>query len=247
MFSTLLDYVCGGRVAAAATKRVKRAYVATSLIGNLGVLVYFKYGDFFLENIAFIAGVDASPFYLDLIIPLGISFYTFQSMSYTIDMYRGDGEPCRDLLEFALYVTFFPQLIAGPILRAAEFLPQLRRTDPVREEEILRGVELLAVGMFKKVVLADNLAIVADQVFARPEIYDAPAMWLGAVAFWIQIYCDFSGYSTMARGVASFFGFHPHEEECVAGIVVGRLARRRQRDPLAGVIGEVEGDELRHR
>ena len=104
MFSTLLDYVCGGRVAAAATKRVKRAYVATSLIGNLGVLVYFKYGDFFLENIAFIAGVDASPFYLDLIIPLGISFYTFQSMSYTIDMYRGSAMP-RDLVAAPLRTT----------------------------------------------------------------------------------------------------------------------------------------------
>jgi len=206
-FSTGLDFVCGGRIAVARSRVARRAYLCASLVGNLGVLFYFKYGNFFLDNIAFVSGIDPEPFYLDVIIPLGISFYTFQSMSYTLDVYRGATEPCDSLLDFALYVTFFPQLIAGPILRASEFLPQLRRTDPVREEEILRGVELFLLGLFKKVVVADNLAILADRVFANPDSFDAAAVTVATLAFWIQIYCDFSGYSTMARGLACFFGF----------------------------------------
>jgi alginate O-acetyltransferase complex protein AlgI len=206
-FSTGLDFACGGWIAKTRSRAARRAALATSLVGNLGVLFYFKYGNFFLENVAFVSGIDPEPFYLDVIIPLGISFYTFQSMSYTLDVYRGAAEPCDSLLDFALYVTFFPQLIAGPILRVSEFLPQLRRTDPVREEEILRGVELFLLGLFKKVVVADNLAILADRVFASPASYSASAIAVGTLAFWIQIYCDFSGYSTMARGLASFFGF----------------------------------------
>jgi alginate O-acetyltransferase complex protein AlgI len=206
-FSTLLDFVCGGQIGRSRSRGVRRAYLAASLLGNLGVLIYFKYGNFFLDNVAFISGIDPEPFYLDVVIPLGISFYTFQSMSYTLDVYRRAAEPCRSLLDFALYVTFFPQLIAGPILRVSEFMPQLRRTDPIREEEILRGVELFLLGLFKKVVVADNLAIVADQVFSDPTAYGAFAVMTATVAFWIQVYCDFSGYSTMARGLGSLFGF----------------------------------------
>jgi alginate O-acetyltransferase complex protein AlgI len=128
-------------------------------------------------------------------------------MSYTIDVYRGAAEPTESFLDFALYVTFFPQLIAGPILRAAQFLPQLRRTEPLREDEILRGVELFLGGLFKKVVIADNFALVADKVFADPGAFSATAIWVGAMSFAIQIYCDFSGYSEMAQGVGHFFGF----------------------------------------
>jgi D-alanyl-lipoteichoic acid acyltransferase DltB (MBOAT superfamily) len=128
-------------------------------------------------------------------------------MSYTLDMYRGDTEPCDSFLDFALYVTFFPQLIAGPILRASEFMPQLRRTEPANEAEVLRGIELFLLGLFKKVVIADNIAILVDQVYAQPNFYNGGAVALAAAAFWIQIYCDFSGYSTMARGLASVLGF----------------------------------------
>jgi len=208
VFSTCLDFFCGGQIARSSTRVAKRGYLAASLLGNLGILAYFKYGNFFLENIAFISGVDASPFYLDVIIPLGISFYTFQSMSYTIDMYRGTSSPYENLFDFALYVTFFPQLIAGPILRAGEFKPQLERTDPVKDSEIIQGVELFALGMFKKVVIADNLGGVVDPVFASPGDYGAASILLASTLFWVQIYCDFSGYSTMARGIASLFGFH---------------------------------------
>jgi alginate O-acetyltransferase complex protein AlgI len=207
VFSTLLDFTCGARIAGAATPGVKRAWLAASLVGNLGPLFYFKYGNFFLENVAFLGGVDPEPFYLDVVIPLGISFYTFQTLSYSLDMYRGKHAPCTRLLDFALYVTFFPQLVAGPILRASEFLPQLARTAPVRQDEILRGVELFAVGLFKKVVVADNLAILADRVFASPADYSGGALLAGTWAFWAQVYCDFSAYSTMAQGLASLLGF----------------------------------------
>jgi D-alanyl-lipoteichoic acid acyltransferase DltB (MBOAT superfamily) len=207
VFTTTLDYVCGGRIAAAATTARKRAWLAFSLLGNLGPLFYFKYGNFFLENVAFVAGVDPEPFYLNVVIPLGISFYTFQSLSYTLDMYRKAYAPCRSFLDFALFVTFFPQLVAGPILRAGEFLPQLSRAAPVTEPEVLRGVELFLLGLFKKVVVADNLALLADAVFASPGDYGGAAVLAGTWAFWAQIYCDFSGYSTMAQGLASMLGF----------------------------------------
>jgi alginate O-acetyltransferase complex protein AlgI len=205
--STWLDYVCGGRIARTDRPGLRRAYLAASLTGNLGILVYFKYGNFFLDNVAFVSGIDPEPFYLNVVIPLGISFYTFQTMSYTLDVYRGTAEPCDDLLEFALYVTFFPQLIAGPILRASQFLPQLRRTDPLREDEILRGVELFLGGLFKKVVIADNFGLLADRVYADPTSFSAAAIWVGSIAFAIQIYGDFSGYSEMAQGLGHFFGF----------------------------------------
>ncbi len=208
LYSTLLDFETGKRIARASSLGARRAWLAASVVGNLGVLVYFKYGNFFLDNVAFVSGIDPEPFYLDVVIPLGISFYTFQSMSYSIDMYRGQGEPCKSFLDFALYVTFFPQLIAGPILRAAEFMPQLLRTEPVTEREVLRGVELFLLGLFKKVVVADNLALLADRVFENPQGYSGAAVLLASFAFWVQIYCDFSGYSTMARGLASVLGFH---------------------------------------
>lgn len=208
LFSTVLDFVCGGQIARTTSQTLRRCWLAASIVGNLGVLAYFKYGNFFLDNIAFLAGANPEPFYLDVIIPLGISFYTFQSMSYTVDVWRGDTEPCERFLDFALYVTFFPQLIAGPILRVREFLPQLKRTEPVSEQEILGGVELFLLGLFKKVVVADNLALLADQVFSDPESFGAYAISLATWAFWMQIYCDFSGYSTMARGIAAILGFH---------------------------------------
>ena len=206
-FSTLLDFLVGGAIGRTEAPAKRRALLGVSLFGNLGLLVYFKYGNFFLENLFFVSGVDPSPYYLNVVIPLGISFYTFQTMSYTIDVFRRKTAACRSLLDFALYVTFFPQLIAGPILRAGEFLPQLRRETPVSEAEILRGVELFMLGLFKKVVIADNMGVVVDRVYANPAAFDAPSILIAATAFWIQIYCDFSGYSTMARGLASLLGF----------------------------------------
>jgi D-alanyl-lipoteichoic acid acyltransferase DltB (MBOAT superfamily) len=207
VFTTTLDYVSGGRIARATTPARKRAWLFFSLLGNLGPLFYFKYGNFFLENVAFVARVNPEPFYLHVVIPLGISFYTFESLSYTLDMYRGNREPCKSFLDFALFVTFFPHLVAGPILRTSEFLPQLKRTTPISEPEVVRGVELFLLGLFKKVVVADNLALLADAVFASPKDYSGAAVLAGTWAFWAQIYCDFSGYSTMAQGLGSMLGF----------------------------------------
>lgn len=207
LFTTATDYICGARVYHAPTLAKKRAWLILCLFGNLGPLAYFKYGNFFLENVAFIGGVDPEPFYLNLVIPLGISFYTFESLSYTLDMYRKKYEPCTSFLDFALFVTFFPHLVAGPILRANEFLPQLKRTEPVRQDEIVRGVELFLLGLFKKVVVADNVALLADRVFASPGDYSGAAVLAGTWAFWAQVYCDFSAYSTMAQGLASMLGF----------------------------------------
>jgi alginate O-acetyltransferase complex protein AlgI len=207
LFTTAVDFVCGARVYHAPTLAKKRAWLVLCLFGNLGPLFYFKYGNFFLENVAFIGGVDPEPFYLNVVIPLGISFYTFESLSYTLDMYRNKHEPCTSFLDFALFVTFFPHLVAGPILRASEFLPQLKRTDPVRQDEIVRGVELFLLGLFKKVVVADNVAILADRVFASPGDYSGAAVLAGTWAFWAQVYCDFSAYSTMAQGLAAMLGF----------------------------------------
>ncbi len=206
-FTTILDYWCGLRIGAAEDPRRRKAWLLASIVANLGVLVYFKYGNFFLENVAFISNVDPTPFYLDVIIPLGISFYTFQSMSYVIDVYRREIEPCRDLLQYSLFVTFFPHLIAGPILRAGQFLPQLHRADPVRQEELLRGIELFLVGLFLKMVVADNLGGVVDRVFEAPTRFNAAAIALASIMFAAQVYCDFNGYSTMARGLGWMFGF----------------------------------------
>lgn len=207
LFSTVLDFHSGRGVARATSPWRRRAWLAATLVGNLGPLAYFKYGNFFFENVAFVSGIDPAPFYLDLVIPLGISFYTFQSMSYTLDCWRGETQVCERFLDFALYVTFFPHLIAGPILRASEFLPQLRRREAVREDEMLRGIELFLLGLFKKVVIADNLALLVDRVFGHPGGYDGAAVLVSTWAFWAQIYCDFSGYSTMAQGLASMLGF----------------------------------------
>jgi len=206
-FTTWLDYVAGGRIADATSPRVRRAWLFSSIGANLAILAYFKYGNFFVDNVAFVSGVDPEPFYLNLVIPLGISFYTFQSMSYTLDVYRGEAPRCQSALDFALFVSFFPHLIAGPILRTKEFLPQLERNREPDEAELLRAVELFLGGLFQKMVVADNFAVLADRVFADPLRFSAAALWMGAIAFAIQVFADFSGYSQMARGLAHLFGY----------------------------------------
>ncbi|HTO52633.1 MAG TPA: MBOAT family O-acyltransferase [Myxococcota bacterium] len=206
-FTTLLDYGFGLAISATEVPWQRRLCLWISIFANLGFLFYFKYGNFFLDNVAFISGIDPEPYYLRIVIPLGISFYTFHTMTYTIDVYRRRVETCRSLLDFALYVAFFPQLLAGPILRAGHFIPQLKRTEPVRDDELLSGLELFCVGLFQKVVVADNMATLADKVFADPSQWSAAAIVLGTLAFWVQIYCDFAGYSTMARGLGRWLGF----------------------------------------
>ncbi len=209
-YTTLLDYLVGRRLEATEVPWRRRVLLAASLLGNLGVLAYFKYVNFFLDVLvqAGLAPVEAvRPFRIRAEIPLGISFYTFQSLSYAIDVYRRQIPACRAILDFFLFVSFFPHLVAGPILRAEELLPQIRANRPADARGILLGVELILIGLFQKVVVADNLALLVDPCFAHPERYGGGALLLASFAFLGQIYCDFAGYSTMARGLAALLGY----------------------------------------
>jgi len=210
LYSILLDYNIGLRIPDSSGAR-RQLLVLASLVGNLGILAFFKYGGFFYDNALSTDLITRSPaitaFFTDLVLPLGISFYTFQSLSYTIDVHRGDREPIRDFVDFALYVSFFPQLVAGPIMRAGEFLPQLRYASPFRVEQFNAGFARFGTGLAKKVVFADSLALFADPVFAAPAQHSPISLVLALYAYTFQIYFDFSGYTDMAIGLAKMLGF----------------------------------------
>jgi len=207
-FSTALDYLVarGLQRTPAQNRARRRGLLAMSLVGNLGILGAFKYAPFVLGALGLVEAPAPSEFHVTGSIPIGLSFYTFQTLSYTIDVYRGRQEAIRSPVDFALYVAFFPQLVAGPIVRASEFFPQLARPLQPDAARTWRSVELIAVGLFKKLVVADNLGIWVDEVMTNPLGWSAPALWLAGVMFTTQIYADFSGYSTMARGLAGLFG-----------------------------------------
>lgn len=224
VFSTLLDYVCGKEIhrraaalgsddaaLAARARQERNLLLAVSVVGNLGLLGYFKYTDFFVSTAADIARAVGMGFvepHLHTILPLGISFYTFQSLSYTIDVWRGRLTPEPSFRKFALFVTFFPQLVAGPIVRASELLPQLHhrpKLDALRVEE---GLFRIVKGLVKKVVLGDWIAgHFTDAVFATPGNYTSAELLLALYAFTVQLYADFSGYSDIAIGTARLMGF----------------------------------------
>jgi len=208
--STLLDFTVAQRMSRASGTARRRLLLALSLAGNLGLLCYFKYGNFVTENFYRLFGEwlgASAPPALDIILPIGISFYTFQTLSYSIDVYRGDQEPTRSLLDFALYVSFFPQLIAGPIVRSRDFLPQLVKRDRTHAVDVEVGLARIATGLLKKVVLADTLGSYVDPVFANPAGFPALNLVLATYAYAYQIYFDFSGYSDMAIGLGRLFGF----------------------------------------
>ncbi len=208
VFSTLLDYTVGRSLASATAVRSRRTWLGISLVGNLGLLGFFKYFGFFVDSARAVLGefgLDGST--LNIILPIGISFYTFQTLSYSIDVYRGRLVPCRRLLDFAIYVAFFPQLVAGPIVRAAEFLPQLERMLYPRPEQIYSGLAQILRGFVKKVLIADHLAALVDPVMAVPEAFAWPTVALAVLAYAGQIYGDFSGYSDIAIGSARLLGF----------------------------------------
>tara|TARA_B110001454_G_scaffold207049_1_gene218040 strand:- start:1138 stop:2604 length:1467 start_codon:yes stop_codon:yes gene_type:complete len=222
IFSTLLDFYVGKAIFSAKNQRTKKILLLSSLAGNLGLLGFFKYADFGISQINQITdtlGFSEIPA-LELILPIGISFYTFQTISYTVDIYRGKLTPSKSLVEFALFVSFFPQLVAGPILRAHEFLPQLRekinnknihsrlRTITIHDTALRIGITLMAMGFFKKMFFADNIAPMVDEIFAVPYGLESFSVVLGAIAFGVQIYCDFSGYSDIAIGAAMILGFN---------------------------------------
>jgi len=218
VISTVVDYCCGIVLNVRQEhlnkkpeqSRKRQIALIVSLLTNLGILCFFKYFDFFVasaRDFLSLMGFKAHLTTLKLILPVGISFYTFQTLSYTIDLYRGKVETERNLLTFALYVAFFPQLVAGPIERAKNLLPQMRSERPMTLEQIYAGISLMGWGMFKKVVLADSVAKVADSVFSLNKPSGILVI-LGVYAFAIQIYCDFSGYTDIARGAARCMGFH---------------------------------------
>ena len=207
--STVVDYMCGLGMERAHGR--KRAYLVVSLAFNLGLLATFKYFDFFAESVSNVLAVlglggDRASASLGLLLPVGISFYTFQTLSYTIDIYRGQLTARRNFVDFALFVSFFPQLVAGPIERAKRFLPQIEAPRRFRAAAFFTGLELIAFGYLKKLVVADNIGPRVDQIFAL----QSPTLALlavGAAGFAVQIYADFSAYTDIARGAARLLGF----------------------------------------
>jgi D-alanyl-lipoteichoic acid acyltransferase DltB (MBOAT superfamily) len=201
IFSTLVDYTVA--------KQGSKVRLAVSLAANLGVLGFFKYYNFFVESWmeAWLSvGVEMHASTMQIILPVGISFYTFQTLSYSIDVYRGKLQPTRDLISFAAFVGFFPQLVAGPIERAKVLLPQIERPRTFDSALAISGLRLMLWGMFKKVVVADTCARYADAIFSDPSSHSGPTLMLGAIYFSFQIYGDFSGYSDIAIGTSRLFG-----------------------------------------
>jgi len=210
LISTIVDYCAGLTISGAKTQKVRKAALLISVGTNLGILAGFKYFNFFADSLRELLGVigwEMSPFMINVILPVGISFYTFQTMSYTIDIYRKKFVPTRNIVDFALFVSFFPQLVAGPIERAKRLLPQIQRRRKITNEKVSRGVYLIVWGLFKKVVVADSLATLIDPVFSAPGPYSGIVVLMAVYAFAWQIYADFSGYSDMARGLAYLLGF----------------------------------------
>ncbi len=210
-FTMLLDWFIGGQLGRVENPRGRKALFAASLCANLGMLGFFKYGGFVLDNFLLLMeqlGVHIQLAKPDIILPVGISFYTFQTLSYIWDIYRRKSKPCSSFLDYSLYVTFFPQLVAGPIIRGSTFLPQCLEARTATLPQFAWGCCLLVLGLFEKVVIADGLlAPVSDAVFAMPRP-DAISAWCGTLAFAGQVFCDFAGYSTCAIGAALCFGFH---------------------------------------
>ncbi len=206
---TAIDYTAGLWIARTESPRRRKLLLILSLCANLGFLGFFKYYNFLADNLAALLQMPAHSFALNIILPLGISFHTFQSMSYVVDVYRREQEAIRNPLDYALFIAFFPQLVAGPIVRAHEFFKDLFHWVRPTEEECLNGILLVILGLTKKMALADQFAQISDSYFknvaAHPGMLTA---WSGAVAFGMQIFFDFSGYTDMAIGMALLLGFH---------------------------------------
>ena len=210
LFSTFVDFGIGLALSKEKRKGSRKLLLTTSILVNIGLLAFFKYYNFFLDNF-----VEAFTFFgksfevtrLDIILPVGISFYTFQTLSYTIDVYREKLEPTKDIIAFTAFVSFFPQLVAGPIERATNLLPQFFKKRKFNSDEAIIGVKQIIWGLFKKIVIADNCAQYANEIFARHESLSSVTLVIGALYFAFQIYGDFSGYSDIAIGTARLFNF----------------------------------------
>jgi D-alanyl-lipoteichoic acid acyltransferase DltB (MBOAT superfamily) len=210
-FSTVVDYLVGLRLRNERNTHKRKVLLLVSVLVNLGFLGFFKYFNFFIDNLvtAFLFfGSHIKPNSLNIILPVGISFYTFQTLSYSIDVYRGKLEPTKDFFAFAAFVSFFPQLVAGPIERAVNLLPQFYRKRSFDYAKAVDGMRQILWGLFKKIVVADNCAELANQIFNHSDQYSGSTLLLGALFFTFQIYGDFSGYSDIAIGTSRLFGFN---------------------------------------
>ena len=194
-------------MASSSVRWQRKVWVLVSLVINLGLLCYFKYTNFLGDVFASLVG--GTFHHYDIFLPVGISFFTFQSLSYTIDVYRKDITPLTNLLDYAFYVSFFPQLVAGPIVRARDFIPQIRRPLFVSHEMFGKGIFLIASGLFKKAIISDYISVnFVERIFDNPTLYSGVENLMGVYGYALQIYCDFSGYSDMAIGIALLLGFH---------------------------------------
>jgi D-alanyl-lipoteichoic acid acyltransferase DltB (MBOAT superfamily) len=211
LLSTLVDYFVGLYLPKQDSQKKQKLLLSCSVLVNLSLLGFFKYYNFFVDswiNLFSSFGYEINSVWtLYIILPVGISFYTFQTMSYTIDIYKKKLKPTKDFIAFASFVSFFPQLVAGPIERAANLLPQILKQRKFMYQQLVQGSRLILWGMFKKVVIADSLAPIVDNIFSNYQNFGGATLWLGAIYFAFQIYCDFSGYSDIAIGTSKLFGF----------------------------------------
>lgn len=210
VISTLLDYSVGMFLDKADDQKQRKRLLLFSMVINLGFLAFFKYFNFFADSFADVLtslGMEANWHTLNIILPVGISFYTFQSMSYTIDVWKKEIPTEKNFLRFATFIAFFPQLVAGPIVRASEFLPQFQTDRKFEWRRIIDGSGQMIWGFFKKVAIADSLAPFVDQCFAAPDTFSSMHLFIGVIFYSFQIYCDFSGYSDIAIGLARMMGF----------------------------------------
>ncbi len=207
--SSIVDFYCGRHIAATKNTSARKRFLMLSLFVNLGFLGFFKYYDFFAGSMAEMLasmGFNANISTLNIILPVGISFYTFQTMAYTIDIYRDRETPAKNFWDFALYVSYFPQLVAGPIERSVHLLPQFAKPRKVKPDQIYSGCQLILMGYFKKMLIADSAAPLVKTVFENPGNYGSLELTLGVYLFALQIYGDFAGYTDIARGVSRLFG-----------------------------------------
>jgi alginate O-acetyltransferase complex protein AlgI len=209
-FTIIVDYYIGIWLGVEKDEKKRKQIITLSILANLGVLVVFKYYNFFIDNINEVSTIFGRTFkmnYLGIILPIGLSFHTFQAMSYTIEVYRNKFPSEKHLGIYSLYVMFYPQLVAGPIERPQNVIPQLKKNIPLKYDNISAGVKLIILGLFKKVVVADRLSYFVNMTYDNPEQYAGFATWIGTFFFCFQIYCDFSGYSDIALGTAKTMGY----------------------------------------
>jgi alginate O-acetyltransferase complex protein AlgI len=202
---SIIDYFTAIKIEDSHDEKVRKRWLTISLVTNLGLLAYFKYTNFFLDNFSVLLQRPIS--HLNIILPVGISFYTFKTLSYTFDVYRREIKTCRSLWQYAMFVTYFPELVAGPIVRASIFLPQMKRSLRPSLARTFIGLQIVLLGVSKKLLIADRLSVFADAVFAQPHAYSPLTVTSAVIAYSLQIYCDFSGYSDIAIGVSKIIGF----------------------------------------